>query len=107
MKISLVDARVLSDAVRAARKAAGLRQDDLAAMAGVSKQFAYALEAGKPTVQLNSVLKVLAQLGLALSVELPESAAALMPRVQQRTRTPRRKAAQHPEPAKPPAEPST
>ena len=50
------------------RKALGLRQEDLADLAGVSHRFVQAVEAGKQTVQLDKVVAVLDVLGLRLSV---------------------------------------
>lgn len=74
MQISVLSAADLGLAVRAARRQAGLRLDDLAAMAGVSKQFISDVEYGKPTVQLGRVLQVLAELGLPLTLDLPRAA---------------------------------
>lgn len=54
--------------IRQARKALGLRQDALAAAAGVGLRFLVELERGKPTVRLEPMLKVLAALGLELQV---------------------------------------
>ena len=51
-------------AVRRARKLAGLRQDDLAGLAGVGTRFLIELEAGKPTVRLDKLLAVLSTLGI-------------------------------------------
>lgn len=56
-------------AVRRARKAAGLRQDDLAGLAGVGTRFLIELEAGKPTMRLDKLLAVLATLGIELHVD--------------------------------------
>jgi y4mF family transcriptional regulator len=55
--------------VRRGRKAAGLRQDDLAGLAGVGTRFLIELEAGKPTVRLDKLLAVLATLGIALHLD--------------------------------------
>jgi len=55
--------------VRRVRKAAGLRQDDLAGLAGVGTRFLIELEAGKPTVRLDKLLAVLATLGIALHLD--------------------------------------
>ena len=52
--------------VRQARLAQGLRQDQLAAAAGVGVRFLVELERGKPTVRLAKVLAVLDALGLRL-----------------------------------------
>jgi len=54
--------------VREARIAQGLRQDQLAAAAGVGVRFLVELERGKPTVRLAKVLAVLDALGLRLQV---------------------------------------
>lgn len=59
----------LGAAIRAARKAQGLRQDELAGAAGVGLRFVVELERGKPRVQLDKVLAVLAALGLRLRIE--------------------------------------
>lgn len=54
----------IAAAVKAARRALGLRQDELAAAAGVGVRFLIELEAGKPTAQLGKTLAVLDALGL-------------------------------------------
>lgn len=64
--------------VRAVRKSAGVRQDDMAALAQLSKQFAADVEHGKPTAQIGRVLRLLNNLGLKLSVHVPESAEPLL-----------------------------
>lgn len=56
-------------AVRRARKVAGLRQEDLAGLAGVGTRFLIELEAGKPTVRLDKLLAVLATLGIELHLD--------------------------------------
>lgn len=55
-------------AVRRARKAMGLRQDEFAAAAGVGLRFVVELEGGKPTIQLGRTLAVLAAAGLDLQL---------------------------------------
>ena len=57
--------------VRQARLAQGLRQDQLAAAAGVGLRFLVELERGKPTVRLAKVLAVLNALGCRLEVTPP------------------------------------
>jgi y4mF family transcriptional regulator len=59
----------LARAVRERRRQLDLRQEDLADLAGVSLRFVQALEAGKPSVQLDRVRAVLDTLGLRLVVE--------------------------------------
>jgi len=61
-------------AVRAARRASGVRLDDFAATAGVSKQFASDVEHGKASVHLGLVLKLLAELGAPLTLDIPQAA---------------------------------
>lgn len=58
----------LGEAVVARRRELGLRQDELADLAGVSTRFVHTLEAGKASLQLDRVEAVLAVLGLELRV---------------------------------------
>ena len=60
--------------VRQTRVAQGLRQDQLAAAAGVGLRFLVELERGKPTVRLAKVLAVLNALGCRLDVTPPPTA---------------------------------
>lgn len=55
--------RQLGDALRAARKQLGLTQPQLALAAGVGVRFVVDLEAGKPTLRLVNVLRVIDALG--------------------------------------------
>ena len=55
-------------ATRAARKQLGLTQPQLALAAGVGVRFIVDLEAGKPTLRLENVLRVLHALGGTLAV---------------------------------------
>jgi y4mF family transcriptional regulator len=64
----------LGGIVRAARKAQGLRQDQLAGVSGVGLRFIVELEAGKATAQLGKVLRVLATLGCRVEIIPPGSA---------------------------------
>jgi transcriptional regulator with XRE-family HTH domain len=61
-------------AVRAVRRSSGVRLDDLAGTAGLSKQFVSDVEHGKETVQLGLVLKALAELGIPLALTIPDEA---------------------------------
>ena len=74
MKHTIHSAQDLGFALRAVRKNAKVRLDDLSLTAGVSKQTTTNLEQGKGTVQLGKVLQLLKEVGLTVSVELPESA---------------------------------
>lgn len=55
------------------RQSSGVRIDDLAAITGVSKQFASDVEHGKPTVQLGLVLRLLEELGMPMTVDIPDA----------------------------------
>ena len=61
--ISIRSPRQLGDALRAARKHLGLTQPQLALAAGVGVRFIVDLEAGKPTLRLENVLRVIDALG--------------------------------------------
>ena len=65
----------LGDALRAARKNLGLTQPRLALAAGVGVRFIVDLEAGKATLRLENVLRVIDALGGTLQlIGLPSSA---------------------------------
>ena len=67
----------LGQAMRHARKQLSLTQPQLALAAGVGVRFIVDLEAGKPTLRLENVLRVIAALGGELQLEgLPAAAAA-------------------------------
>jgi len=68
-----VNVEEIGTVVRQARVAQGLRQDQLAAAAGVGLRFLVELERGKPTVRLDKVLAVLHALGCRLDVTPPPS----------------------------------
>lgn len=68
---AITTAADLGTAIRAARKARGLRLEDLALAAGVGPRFLSELERGKASVRLEETLRVLAALGLRLHVEDP------------------------------------
>ncbi len=67
----------LGAVLRAARKQLGLTQPQLALAAGVGVRFIVDLEAGKPTLRLENVLRVIDALGGSLHLkglgELPGS----------------------------------
>jgi y4mF family transcriptional regulator len=77
MSVAIHTSEDLAKAVRAARREQGLTQDALALASGTGRRFIVNLEAGKPTVRLNSVLAVLAALGLRFEVrdDVPDPAA--------------------------------
>jgi y4mF family transcriptional regulator len=61
----------IGDIIRVTRKAAGLRQDELAGAAGAGLRFIVDLEAGKPTAQIGKTLLVLAALGCSFELTPP------------------------------------
>jgi HTH-type transcriptional regulator / antitoxin HipB len=61
----------LGAALRQARKARGLRLEDLALAAGVGVRFVSELERGKPTVRLAETLRVASALGVRVTLEDP------------------------------------
>lgn len=84
MKHTIHSADDLGVIIRAVRKSTKVRQDDLAAMVGVSRQFAVDVEKGKPTVQLGRVMRLLKELGIELSVEIPSEASRELERLRER-----------------------
>jgi HTH-type transcriptional regulator/antitoxin HipB len=60
--------QVLGESLRAKRKRFKLTQADLALAAGVGLRFVVDLEAGKPTVRLEQVLRVINALGGTLKL---------------------------------------
>ena len=71
--------RDLGDCIRAVRVAARLPQDETAELCGVSVPFLNRLERGKPSVQLDSVLKVCRGLGISIDLVPPEPLAENAP----------------------------
>lgn len=82
MKKSISSSEDLGLLIRAVRKSTNVRQDDLSAVAGVSRQFAVDVERGKPTAQVGRVLLLLKELGVTLNAEISEEAAAAFEKLQ-------------------------
>lgn len=74
--ISIQTAKELGSALRASRKQLGLTQPQLALAAGVGVRFVVELEAGKSTLRLENVLRVIDALGGRLHLAGLPSAAA-------------------------------
>jgi y4mF family transcriptional regulator len=72
MKTTVRTSEALGRLIREERKRQRLRQTDLAAMIGASHVFLADVEKGKPTVQLGRVLTLLDELGLVLTVDVPD-----------------------------------
>ena len=74
--ISIQSPQQLGTALRSARKHLKLTQPELALAAGVGVRFIVDLEAGKPTLRLETVLRVIEALGGKITLEgLPAVAA--------------------------------
>lgn len=69
MKNRIATAADIGTAVRKKRKEDGLTLADAAALCDVGYRFMSDLENGKKTVQVGKVLKVLAALGLNMTIE--------------------------------------
>ncbi len=93
MKHAIQSAEELGRVIRAVRKSSQVRQDDLAAVVGVSRQFTVDVEKGKPTVQLGRVLRLLQELGIELSVDIPLAASNELEQLALRRAEARRQAA--------------
>ena len=78
---SIQTTKQLGDALRSARKQLGLTQSQLALAAGVGVRFIVDLEAGKATLRLENVLRVIEALGGTLQlIGLPSSAPENQPK---------------------------
>lgn len=66
--ISIQYPQQLGQALRSARKQLGLTQPELALAAGVGVRFIVDLEAGKPTLRLENILRVVNALGGAIQL---------------------------------------
>lgn len=78
MNIPIDSPIALGQTLRAARKRLGLTQPQLAHAAGVGVRFIVELEAGKPTLRLENVMRVIGSLGGALALTgLPEENAGV------------------------------
>lgn len=72
MKFEIDSPEKLGTIIRASRKAMGLRQDDAAGSIGVSENFLGKVERGGETVQWGKLFQVMKELGLIVTVEVPE-----------------------------------
>ena len=70
--VDMIDhASQISALVRSRRVKLGLKQQELADLAGCSTRFIHTVEAGKPTLRLDKLLAVLDVLGLRLAITGP------------------------------------
>jgi transcriptional regulator with XRE-family HTH domain len=86
MKVPLATVEDAGIVIRAIRKQNGIRIDDFALTAKVSKQFMSDLEGGRPTVQMGRVLAMLQSMGVRLSLEVPDAAGAAVVAEKERRR---------------------
>lgn len=77
MKIDIRNPHDIGVAVRSARKAQRLRQDDAAGSIGVSESFLGKIESGAESVQWGKLFQVLEGLGVRLTVDIPDEAGEL------------------------------
>jgi len=64
----MMTARELGDATRIRRRDLGLRQAELATLAGVSERLIRDIESGKPSLRMDTLMKVLDVLGFTLEL---------------------------------------
>lgn len=83
MKIQINTMAELGEVIRATRKAHKIRLDDLAGMAGVGPVFVGDVEYGKETAQIGRGIKLLSELGLKFTVEVPESVGPYLEKIRQ------------------------
>jgi len=76
MKFVIDSPEKLGAVIRASRKAMDMRQDDAAGSIGVSENFLGKVERGGETVQWGKLFQVMKELGLTVSVEVPDEFAA-------------------------------
>jgi y4mF family transcriptional regulator len=69
LSTSISSIRDLAAAVRGRRQALGLSQAEVARTAGVSRQWLIEFESGKPTAELQLMLRLLEALGLTINLE--------------------------------------
>jgi DNA-binding XRE family transcriptional regulator len=80
MKLTVQTAEELGLALRAVRKDSHVRLEDLAQTVGISKQTATNVEQGK--AKLSTVFAFLREMGIVVSVEIPQSALPMLKRFQ-------------------------
>lgn len=83
MQVMIQSPKTLGLLIRASRKTQCIRMDDLAGSAGVGPVFVREVERGKETVQLGRVLNLLAELGIELRADIPDSILPAFERLRQ------------------------
>lgn len=72
MKVDIKYPEQVGAVIRASRKAMQIRQDDAAGIIGVSENFLGKVERGGETVQWGKLFQVMQELGLSMTIEVPE-----------------------------------
>ena len=75
MNVPIDSPKVLGHLIRACRKAMDMRQDVAAGVIGVSENFLGKVERGGETVQWGLLFQVMQELGMKVSVEVPDEIA--------------------------------
>lgn len=78
--IGVKTAEDIGKIIREVRRNQGIRQDDLAAYVSSSHVFMRDVERGKPSVQLGRVLRALDELGIKVSLHIPDAFMAPKPK---------------------------
>lgn len=84
MDVEITSVREIGLIIRATRKAQGVRLDDLAGSVGVGHVFVREVEHGKVTVQIGRTLRLLAELGISLSLQIPDDVLPSLERLRAR-----------------------
>ena len=72
MKVSVKTAADIGRVIRASRQAMGMRLDDTAGSCGLSAVFVGDAEHGKETAQIGKVLHLMSELGIKITLEIPD-----------------------------------
>jgi transcriptional regulator with XRE-family HTH domain len=73
MKIDIESPEQVGALIRASRKAMQIRQDDAAGIIGVSENFLGKVERGGESVQWGKLFQVMQELGMTVTIEVPEA----------------------------------
>lgn len=72
MQTTIHTTKQLGDALRKARKAQGIRQDDIADMIGTSHVYVSELERGAEGANIGGILRLMSELGINMVLDLPD-----------------------------------
>lgn len=83
MQIPIADVKQAGLILRAVRKSDKVRMDDLAGAAGVGHVFVRDAERGKETIEFGRFLRLLDELGIRVTFDVPASALPLYEQLQE------------------------